>query len=73
MAKATVFFEDVQEGVSVRVESDPGFPGPDATEEEKNALTDAQKMCLRLTEILTEEMVQDHVHDENCNHNIGEV
>ena len=72
MATVTVTFQDVDEGVSVRVESDPAFPGPAATVEEQNALTDAQQMGLRMTQLLTEELNQqqhaEHCHDENCTH-----
>jgi len=55
MAKVTVTFEDIEEGVSVNVESDPPFPGPAASKEEKESLTDAQQMGLRMTHLLTEE------------------
>jgi hypothetical protein len=72
MAKVTVTFEDVEEGISVKVESDPPFPGPAATQEEQDNLTDAQHMGLRMTHQLTAELHENdeedsfHVHDENC-------
>jgi hypothetical protein len=73
MAKVTVIFEDIDEGVSVKVESEPGFPGPAASPEEKNSLTDAQQMGLRMTHLLTEEMASqeghDHDHDHDHDHN----
>ena len=70
MAKVTVTFEDVDEGVSVRIESDPAFPGPAATDEQKDALTDAQHMGLQMTELLTQKLSEqhEHCHDEHCTH-----
>lgn len=71
MAKVTVTFEDIDEGVGVKVESDPAFPGPAASQEEQDGLTDAQQMGLRMTHLLTEEMASQeghHEHDEHCNH-----
>jgi len=76
MAKITVTFEDIEEGVAVKVESEPAFPGPAASQEEQDALTDAQQMGLRMTKMLTEvvasqqglEHDHDHDHDEHCPH-----
>lgn len=69
MAKVTVTFEDIEDGVSVKVVSDPAFPGPDATPEEQDALTDAQHMGMRMTELLTEQADSEHhCHDEHCTH-----
>lgn len=73
MAKVTVTFEDIDEGVSVKVESDPAFPGPAASQEEQDSLTDAQQMGLRMTHLLTEEMASQEghhheCHDEHCTH-----
>jgi len=70
MATVTVTFEDVDNGVSVKVISDPPFPGPHATAEEHEALTDAQHMGLRMTELLTERLAEEegHCHDEHCTH-----
>ena len=75
MAKVTVTFEDIEEGVSVKVESEPAFPGPDAPQELQDSLTQAQQMGLRMTQLLTEEVAAqnghtdhldpDHVHDEH--------
>lgn len=70
MAKITVTFEDVEEGVSVKVESDPPFPGPVASQEELDSLTEAQEMGLRMTQVLTEEasLHEHECHDEHCTH-----
>lgn len=60
MAKVTVTFEDIEGqegGVNVRIESEPGFPGPAA---EDQMLSSAQMMGLRMTEILAEEMQDQH-------------
>lgn len=68
MAKVTVTFEDINEGVSVQVESDPPFPGPAASQEQKDSLTDAQQMGIRMTHLLTEEMAALHQCSEGCSH-----
>jgi len=85
MAKVTITFEDIDEGVRVNIESEPGFPGPAASQEEQDSLTDAQQMGLRMTHLLTEEMASqeghhhehddDHEHDEHCtrHHHAAEV
>lgn len=67
MATVTVTFQDVNDGVSVKVVSNPPFPGPDATPEQQEALTDAQHMGLQMTELLTERLAHDegHCHDEH--------
>ena len=75
MAKIIVTFEDVEEGVSVKIESDPPFPGPDASQEEQDSLTDAQDMGLRMTQLLTEEIQSLHNHDcldKLCPHDHGD-
>lgn len=74
MAKVTITFEDMDDGVQVKIESDPSFPGPAATPEQQEAMTDAQQMGIRMTELLTEELhQQQHDHDHegcgpDCNH-----
>lgn len=75
MAKVTITFEDIDEGVRVNIESEPGFPGPAASQEVQDSLTDAQQMGLRMTHLLTEEMASqeghhhEHEHDHDHEHN----
>lgn len=65
MAKVIVTFEDIEDGVSVKMDSDPAFKEGMGHEE----LTEAQKMAWALTRLVTETASQEeHVHDENCNH-----
>lgn len=76
MAKVTITFEDLENGgTNVKIISDPPFAGPAATPEEHEAMTDAQQMGIRMTELLTQEFVKheaafnsEHIHDENCHH-----
>lgn len=78
MAKVTITFEDLENGgTNVKIISDLPFAGPAATSEEHDAMTDAQQMGIRITELLTEELMQheavfnagtEHIHDENCHH-----
>jgi hypothetical protein len=51
MAKVIVIFEDVEEGVSVKVTSEPAFPEPSSEE-----ITEAQQLGIRMTQLLTEEV-----------------
>lgn len=65
MAIVTVTFEDVDEGVKVKIESDPGFPNTEPSEE----MTQAQEMGLRMAAMLTEELDGDeHECGPNCDH-----
>lgn len=69
MAKVTITFEDIDEGVRVNVESEPGFPGP--ANQEEAEFTDAQQMGLRMVDLLNDEVASqnhDHDHDEHCTH-----
>jgi len=58
MAKVTITFEDMNEGVSVEVQSDPPFP--EKMEENAMELTDAQQMALSMTMMFDQQM-----NDEN--------
>lgn len=60
MAKVIITFEDVEDGVSVKMTADPKLPS------ERNDLTDAQDLAVRMTELLEAE--QGHCHDEHCTH-----
>lgn len=60
MAKVMITFEDVDDGVSVKLTADPKLPS------ERNDLTDAQDLAIRMTELLEAE--QGHCHDEHCTH-----
>lgn len=65
MAKVTITFEDLEEGVSVKMESDPPFSGPGLGEN----FTQAQHMAVHLTEIMSEEYSEEeHVHGPGCSH-----
>jgi hypothetical protein len=69
MALVTITFEDDEDGVRVRVESNPAFPGPEATQEQHDALTDAQQMGMRMTMMITEEYAHhEQAASECCNH-----
>lgn len=65
MAKVTVTFEDLDEGVSVRIESDPIFPELNA--QTFNNLTEAQQMGLTMSRMLTEQLAEMEEH-ENAGH-----
>lgn len=81
MAKVTVTFEDIEEGVSVRVESNPPFPNPAHPDANSPDLTEAQHMGIHMTQLLTERLagneipdeseVPPHEHGENCGCNHG--
>jgi len=70
MAKVTITFEDIDDGVRVKAESEPPFPGPAAQDQ---TLTEAQEMGIRMTQMLTEELqrqeqeVNEHDHC-GCGH-----
>jgi len=51
MAKVTITFEDLDEGVEVKVESDPAISMDD-----KELLTNAQEMAVRMSSIIIEEL-----------------
>lgn len=61
MAKVTITFEDIEEGVSVRIESDPIFPELNA--QTFNNLTEAQQMGLRMSRMLSEELAEIEEHE----------
>jgi len=72
MAKVTITIEDLDVdedsgNVSVRIESDPAFPGPAAPEEEQG-LTCAQAWGLRFLQSMKgeAEQVHEHEHHEGC-------
>lgn len=66
MAKVTITFEDLNEGVSVEVQSDPPFP--EKMEENATDLTDAQQMALSMTMMFDQQMQQDEVQVEPTKH-----
>lgn len=68
MAKVTITFEDIDEGVAVKMESEPPFSGPGVREPQ---MTQAQHMAIHLTEIMSEEYndnSEEHVHGPGCGH-----
>jgi hypothetical protein len=54
MAEFTVTFKDVEEGVSIEVNSDVKLPD-EITEEFIETLSDAEKLGLRMTELIQQE------------------
>lgn len=72
MAKVTISFEDLEDGVSLTVQSDPPFPekvenetfSPDHVSE----LTDAQQMALHMTMMFDQEMKNDKEHQHAHEH-----
>jgi hypothetical protein len=58
MAKVTITFEDMEEGVTVAVESDP--PLPENIQEEAENLTDAQQMALSMAMMFDNQMQEEH-------------
>jgi hypothetical protein len=63
MAKVTITFEDMNEGVSVEVQSDPPFP--EKTEENAMQLTDAQQMALSMTMMFDQEMQEENQNTQD--------
>lgn len=66
MAKITITFEDVEDGVSVKMESDPVFsnvPNPENLE----GFTQAQQMAIGLTEMMAERYYELD-HEGDCDH-----
>jgi hypothetical protein len=71
MAKVTITIEDIADGVSIKMDSDPPFPGPDAAPEQTANFTDAMHWALAVGEWLAQQSMrenEEHVHDENCSH-----
>lgn len=62
MAKVTVTFEDVEDGVAVKVESDPPFGPPDGLAD----LTEAQQMGIQMTQMLAEQSAGDCCEHGGC-------
>ena len=58
MAKVTITFEDMEEGVTVAVESDP--PLPENIQEEAENLTDAQQMALSMAMMFDNQMQEEY-------------
>ena len=57
MAKVTLVFEDIDDGVSLTVESDPSLP--ENISDEGNELTDAQKMAISMAMIFDQQMKEE--------------
>jgi hypothetical protein len=70
MAKVTITFMDMEDGVSLVVESEPPFPEKD--EKAEVGLTDAQQMALSMTMMFDQQM-QDAEQEQtkSCSHNNG--
>ena len=64
MAKVTITFEDMEEGVSLLVESDP--PLPEEIDEDTSNLTDAQQMALSMAMMFDQQMksFEDEISEE---------
>jgi hypothetical protein len=56
MANVTITFEDAEDGVHVKVESDPQFPEPNSFE---GNLTEAQNMGIAMLHLLQEKMTEE--------------
>ena len=65
MAKVTITFQDMEDGVSLQVESDPPFP--EKMNENAAELTDAQQMALSMTMMFDQQMQdsEDHHHHKS--------
>ena len=76
MAKVTITFEDMDDGVSLTVQSDPPFPEKGENEalaaEQVSALSDAQQMALHMTMLFDQQMQGEeeqqtaHEHHKCC-------
>ena len=64
MAKIVVTFEDVEDAVSVKIESELDLGN--LSKEEQDNLTEAQQMGLRMTHILQKEYESMHEDDHDC-------
>lgn len=62
MAKVTITFQDMEDGVSLVVESDPPFPEKQGDSME--GLSDAQQMALSMTMMFDQQM-QDAEQEQN--------
>jgi len=64
MAKVTITFEDMEEGVSLLVESEP--PLPEEIDEDTSNLTDAQQMALSMAMMFDQQMksFEDEISEE---------
>jgi hypothetical protein len=68
MAKVTIILEDVEQGVSIKMDSDPPFPGPNPTPEQIESFTDAMHWGIEIGNWLAQQSIREHEHDENCSH-----
>lgn len=66
MAKVTITFQDMEDGVSLQVESDPPFP--EKVNESVEELSDAQQMALSMTMMFDQQMqgTEEEHHQHQC-------
>lgn len=62
MAKVTMTFEDMEEGVVLSIDSDPSLP--ENLNEDTDGLTDAQKMALSMTMMFDKMMNEDDEQEQ---------
>lgn len=67
MAKFVVTFSDVEDQVQIEVQSDVQIP-ENITPEFLESLTEAERMGIRLTELISQEAHGDCGHDHDCGH-----
>ena len=63
MAKVVISFEDAADGINFKMKSDPPLPNPMNPAAAEQPITLAQRMGLKMFEIVMEEFKKDHMGD----------